>query len=87
MRKNVDSPFFMTFQKFLKDPEALYKVEMTEAPEKVPEPFPGQYQTEKPPETTNNHNNPGQHTPVIGPDHYPTYNMKKFKFRFFKIEY
>ena len=49
----------------VQDPEALYKVEMTEAPDKPPEPFPGQYQTEKPAENTNNHNNPGQHTPVI----------------------
>jgi hypothetical protein len=43
VRKNVDSPYFVTFHKFLKDPEGLKRENLTEAPDKPPEPTPGMY--------------------------------------------
>ena len=43
-RRNLDSPFYLTFQKFLKDPESFKRAELSEAPEKPPSPYPGQYE-------------------------------------------
>ena len=43
------------------DPDALNKVEMTEAPDKAPDPFPGQYASEEKKPEQNNiiQSNPG----------------------------
>jgi hypothetical protein len=39
----VDSPFSVTFQKFLKDPESMKRENLSDAPDRPPTPTPGQY--------------------------------------------
>jgi len=43
VRKNMDSPYLVTFHKFLKDPESMKRENLTDAPDKPPEPTPGMY--------------------------------------------
>jgi hypothetical protein len=39
----MDSPYLVTFHKFLKDPESMKREDLTDAPDRPPEPTPGMY--------------------------------------------
>ena len=50
MRTNVDSPYVVTFHQFLKDPESMKRENLSDAPDRPPEPTPGMYAGSSSPE-------------------------------------
>jgi len=76
VRKNVDSPFFTTFQKYLKDPESMKRSDLSEAPDKPPSPYPGQYEPVPVPQPQMHHNSgPGKKLYI--PPYTPKAQFKK----------
>jgi len=48
-REKKDSPFNISFNKFVKDPDSGNRKDLTEAPDKPPNPYPGQYSSSETP--------------------------------------